>query len=102
MLPFIENLYATLAKEEHHQAVDQVVTNAMYTVAEHSGQAPLSDLISGCRAGAIEAMRSANPMLATVFIHLGAELIATASDGQTTEAAITKPSTALKLIESLA
>lgn len=47
-------------------------------------------------------MLDAKPELAAAFIHLGAELIATAEDEVVIEAAITNPSKAIALISSLA
>lgn len=88
--------------DEHKYAVDKCVTSAMYDLAERLAQGSIATLISGCRNGAIDAMQSAKPELAAVFIHLGAELIATAGEEVVIEAAITNPSKAIALISSLA
>lgn len=89
---------------EHEMSVDRVVTTAMYDLAERLGlgQGTIATLISGCRGGAIASMQAAKPELAAVFIHLGAELIATAGEEVVIEAAITNPSKAIALISSLA
>lgn len=88
--------------DEHELSVDRVVTKAIYDLAESLGRGRICTLISGCRKGAIAAMLAAKPELAAVFIHLGAELIATAEDEVVIEAAITNPSKAISLISSLA
>lgn len=88
--------------DEHELSVDRVVTTAMYGIAESLGRGRICTLISGCRKGAIDSMLAAKPELAAVFIHLGAELIATSEDEVVIEAAITNPSKAISLISSLA
>lgn len=92
----------TSPTEEHKFSVDRVVTTAMYDLAESLERGSIATLISGCRNGAIVSMLDAKPELAAVFIHLGAELIATAEDGVVIEAAIANPSKAISLISSLA
>ncbi len=91
-----------LTVDEHELSVDRVVTTAMYDIAESLEKGSIATLISGCRKGAIASMLAAKPELAAVFIHLGAELIATAEDEVVIEAAITNPSKAISLISSLA
>lgn len=89
------------AADDNDLAVDRVVTNTMYSLVESLGRGTIATLISGCRNGAIEAMHSAKPELAAIFIHLGAELIATADDEVVIEEQITKPSKAIALISSI-
>ena len=87
---------------EHELSVDMVVTTAMYDLVGQLDRGSIATLISGCRKGAIASMLDAKPELAAVFIHLGAELIATAGEEVVIEAAITNPSKAIALISSLA
>lgn len=86
---------------EHEMSVDMVVTTAMYALVERLERGTIATLISGCRKGAIASMLDAKPELAAAFIHLGAELIATAEDEVVIETAITNPSKAIALIASL-
>ncbi len=88
--------------DEHELSVDRVVTTAIYDLAERLGKGTIATLISGCRNGAIASILDAKPELAAAFIHLGAELIATAGEEVVIEAAITNPSKAIALISSLA
>lgn len=90
------------AVDEHELSVDRVVTTAMYDLVEQLDRGSIATLISGCRKGAIASMLDAKPELAAVFIHLGAELIATADDEVVIEKAITKPSKAIALISAIA
>lgn len=88
--------------DEHEMSVDQVVTTAMYDLAERLRQGTIATLISGCRNGAIASMLEAKPELAAVFIHLGAELIATAGEGVVIETERTNQSKAIALISAIA
>jgi 2-keto-3-deoxy-L-rhamnonate aldolase RhmA len=80
----------------------EITTQRAADIAESLEKGSIATLISGCRKGAIASMLAAKPELAAVFIHLGAELIATAEDEVVIEAAITNPSKAISLISSLA
>lgn len=88
--------------DEHQLAVDRTVTTAMYDLAESLNRGTIATLISGCRNSAIDAMRSAKPELAAVFIRLGAELIATAGEEVVIEEQIAVPSKAIALISAIA
>lgn len=88
--------------DDQRISVDRVATTAMCNVFESSEQGRIADLISGCRNAAITATLDAKPELAAVFIHLGAELIATAGEEVVIEAAITNPSKAIALTSALA
>jgi hypothetical protein len=102
MKPELPNTEFDSPVDEHELSVDRVVTTAMYGIAESLERGQISTLISGCRKGAIDSMLAAKPEVAAVFIHLGAELIATAGEDVVIEAAITNPSKAVSLILSLA
>ena len=80
--------------DPHHTDIDEERGH------HHGGS--IATLINDCRLGAIQAMLEAKPELAAVFIHLGAELMATAGEEVVIEAAITNPSKAIALISALA
>ncbi|MER2540006.1 MAG: hypothetical protein ABTQ26_12265 [Azonexus sp.] len=102
MKPELPNTEFDSPVGEHELSVDRVVTTAMYGIAESLGRGRIFTLISGCRKGAIDSMLAAKPELAAVFIHLGAELIATAEDGVVIESERNAPSKAIALLSSLA
>lgn len=91
-----------LTPNAHKKEIDDVVSIAMYHLAEQLERGTIATLISGCRLGAIEAMQAAKPELAAVFIRLGAELMATAGEDVVIEEAVTTPSKAIALISAIA
>lgn len=91
-----------MTQDDHKKSVDRVVSIAMYDLAESLDRGTIATLISGCRLGAIDAMRAAKPELAAIFIRLGAELMATAGEDVVIEESITTPSKAIALITAIA
>ncbi|MBF1164459.1 MAG: hypothetical protein HXL68_05410 [Dechloromonas agitata] len=91
-----------LSPADLQTSVDNIVSVAMYDRAAQIEKGSIATLINDCRLGAIQAMLEAKPELAAVFIHLGAELMATAGEEVVIEAAITNPSKAIALISALA
>lgn len=87
--------------DDHLVAINRVVTTAMHDIAETLDGGTIATMISCCRDGAIQAMDSAKPELANVFIRLGAELMATADDEVVIENHVGTPSKAIALISSL-
>lgn len=90
-----------LTQDDHKKAIDNTVSVAMYDRAAQIERGSIASLINDCRLGAIQAMQAAKPELAAAFIHLGAELMATAGEEVVINVDIAPCSKAIPMIANL-
>ena len=85
---------------KHRSNVDEVVTNQIYAIAERLPRVDLGEILMECRHAAIEATIQAKPELASIFINLMAELLAT-KQLDVVMGTVTRPSRAIRQIVSM-